>query len=83
LGGPRLMEKNEKNLIAQYIDQDDELRKYVEEHRRFKEILEDMNKKVYLTPEEEIEKKTLQKKKLIGKEKIYEILSKYRDSSKG
>lgn len=77
------MEKNEKNLIAQYIDQDDELRKYVEEHRRFKEILEDMNKKVYLTPEEEIEKKTLQKKKLIGKEKIYEILSKYRDSSKG
>ena len=68
------MERNEENLIAQYIDQDSELRKYVEEHRRFKEILEDMNKKVYLTPEEEIEKKTLQKKKLIGKEKIYEIL---------
>jgi N-dimethylarginine dimethylaminohydrolase len=73
------MEKNEKDLIAQYIDQDEELRKYVEQHAKFEEILEDLNSKVYLTQDEEIEKKTLQKKKLLGKEKIYEILSKYKD----
>ena len=73
------MEKNEKDLIAQYIDQDEELKKYVKEHTKFKEILKDLNSKVYLTPDEEIEKKNLQKKKLIGKEKIYGILSKYRN----
>jgi len=73
------MEKNEKELIAQYIDQDEELRKYVEQHAKYEEILEGLNSKVYLTPDEEVEKKTLQKKKLIGKEKIYEILSKYKD----
>jgi hypothetical protein len=74
------MEKNEKDLIAQYIDQDEELKKYVEQHAKFEGILEDLNSKVYLTPDEEVEKKTLQKKKLIGKEKIYEILSKYKES---
>jgi N-dimethylarginine dimethylaminohydrolase len=74
------MEKNEKELIAQYIDQDEELKKYVEQHAKYEEILEDLNSKVYLTPDEEIEKKTLQKKKLLGKEKIYEILSKYKES---
>ena len=74
------MEKNEKDLIAQYIDQDEELRKYVEQHAKYEEILEGLNSKVYLTPDEEVEKKTLQKKKLIGKEKIYEILSKYKES---
>ncbi|MBN2179804.1 MAG: DUF465 domain-containing protein [Deltaproteobacteria bacterium] len=74
------MEENEKELIAQYIGQDEELRKYVEQHAKYEEILEGLNSKVYLTPDEEIEKKTLQKKKLIGKEKIYEILSRYKDS---
>jgi len=73
------MEKNEKELIAQYIDRDEELKKYVDQHAKYEEILEDMNSKVYLTPDEEMEKKTLQKKKLQGKEKIYEILSKYKN----
>jgi N-dimethylarginine dimethylaminohydrolase len=73
------MEKNEKELIEQYVDQDEELRKYVEQHAKYEEILEGLNSKVYLTPDEAVEKKTLQKKKLLGKERIYEILSKYRD----
>ena len=51
----------------------------MEQHAKYEEILEDLNSKVYLTPDEEIEKKTLQKKKLIGKEKIYQIISKYKD----
>lgn len=73
------MEKGDEQLIAQYIGEDEELRKYVEEHREFEKALEDLNRKVYLTPGEEVERKTLQKKKLIGKERIFEILSKYRN----
>lgn len=75
------MEKNEEDLIARHIDQDEELKAFVEAHRKFEELLDDLNSKVYLTPEEEVEKKNLQKKKLMGKEKIYELLSKYRNQS--
>lgn len=72
------MDKSDEILIAQNIDNDLELKKYVEEHSYYERILEDFNKRVYLTPEEEMEKKTTQKKKLLGKDKIQEILAKYR-----
>ncbi|HOD34587.1 MAG TPA: hypothetical protein PLR20_00640 [Syntrophales bacterium] len=72
------MEKTEERLIAKYIQQDDELRKSVEDHRNFESALENFNKRLYLTPAEEMEKKKLQKLKLLSKDKIYQILSKYR-----
>ncbi|MBN2514681.1 MAG: DUF465 domain-containing protein [Deltaproteobacteria bacterium] len=73
------MERSEENLIAKHINHDDELRKYVKEHRQYEETIEKFNQRVYLTPQEEVEKKKLQKMKLHGKEKIYTLLSKYRD----
>ncbi|MBN1382729.1 MAG: DUF465 domain-containing protein [Deltaproteobacteria bacterium] len=72
------MEDAEESLIRKFIHQDDELKQYVEDHRKIEEDLENFNKRIYLTAEEEIQKKNLQKKKLIGKEKIYKILEKYR-----
>jgi uncharacterized protein YdcH (DUF465 family) len=73
------MEKGEENLIALHITHDDELRKCVEEHRQYEKSIERFNQRVYLTPQEEMEKKTLQKMKLLGKERIFTILSKYRE----
>jgi len=73
------MEKRDEELIAKYLDQDDELRKHVEAHRRFEHLLEDFNRRVYLTPEEEMEKKRIQKMKLQGRDRIDRILSKYRE----
>lgn len=72
------MEGTEENLIQQYIHQDAELKRYVEDHKKLEADLEDFNRRIYLTPDEEMQKKNLQKKKLIGKEKIYKILEKYR-----
>jgi hypothetical protein len=72
------MEKNDETLIARFIQQDDELKKHVEDHRHFEKVLEDFNRRVYLTPEEEMEKKKIQKMKLQGKDRIQKILSKYR-----
>lgn len=72
------MEKMDELLIAKYIQKDDELRKSVEEHRNFESALENFNKRLYLTPAEEMEKKKLQKLKLLSKDKIYQILAKYR-----
>ena len=72
------MEQSDERLIAKHITNDDVLRKYVEEHAQFEKLLENYNKRVYLTPEEEVEKKRIQKMKLLGKDKILEILAKYR-----
>ena len=72
------MEKSDERLISRYIDADGELKKHVEQHAHYEKILEEFNRRVYLTPEEEIEKKKIQKMKLLGKDKIQEILARYR-----
>ena len=72
------MEKSDELLIARHIQQDEELRKSVEEHRSLESTLEDFNKRLYLTPQEEMEKKRLQKMKLLSKDRIFQILAKYR-----
>lgn len=76
------MEEAIEILIRKYMHQDEELRKYVEDHQRIEAELEQYNRRIYLTAEEEIERKNLQKKKLRGKEQIYKILEKYRREQK-
>ena len=75
------MERADELLIERHIQQDGELRKHVEDHRKLEASLEDFNKRIYLTPEEQIDKKRLQKMKLASKDRIYAILSKYRQSA--
>lgn len=75
------MEPREEQMIASYVDRDPELRKYYEEHLELEKRLDDLNNRVYLSPEEELEKKRLQKQKLIGKDKIMEILGRYKPGS--
>jgi len=72
------MDEADELLIKKYINLDEELKSYVEDHKKLELDLENFNKRIYLTAEEEIEKKNLQKRKLKGKEQIYRILSKYR-----
>lgn len=73
------MEKRDIELIEKFSVVDEELKKEVEEHRKFEEILNDFNRRAYLTPEEEVEKKRIKKLKLRGRDKIEEILVKYRN----
>ncbi|MEW6615121.1 MAG: DUF465 domain-containing protein [Thermodesulfobacteriota bacterium] len=72
------MEERDAKLIEKLVETDKELKGYVDEHIEFEKKLEEYNKKPYLTPEEKIERKRIQKLKLAGKDKIEEILSKYR-----
>jgi hypothetical protein len=74
------MEKHEELLIERHIHTDEELRRYVQEHRQFNLDLEALNGQAHLTPEEEVQRKILQKKKLLGKERIFEILKKYQQA---
>ena len=73
------MEKQDHELISQLIQTDEELKGLVEQHQVFEEQLEEFNRRPYLTTEETMEKKKLQKQKLAGKDRIESILAQYRN----
>jgi uncharacterized protein YdcH (DUF465 family) len=75
------MEVKEEALIRSLIDTDPELRRYYEEHAELKRRLEDLRQKPYLTEEEEVEQKQIQKQKLAGKDRMMEILARYRQAA--
>ncbi|CCQ91133.1 conserved hypothetical protein [Nitrospina gracilis 3/211] len=51
-----------------------EFKPLFDEHTRLKHQVEELNKRPYLTPEEELEKKKFQKQKLICKDKLESML---------
>lgn len=68
----------EEEIIEILKRENEEFRKLYEEHRHLDSILDEMNKKAYLTPEEEIEKKKMQKEKLHKKDRMAEIVRQYK-----
>jgi uncharacterized protein YdcH (DUF465 family) len=75
------MERTEEAFIISLLDQDPELKKYYDEHQELEKKLLSYQHKIHLTPSEEVEKKRLQKLKLVGKDKIMQILGKYRQGA--
>ena len=75
------MEQREEELIRQHADHDQELKALYEEHQQFKRRLESFREKPYLTTEEEMEKKRIQKQKLAQKDRMMAILARYRQHS--
>lgn len=72
------MEKRDLELIQKYASSDAELKRHVEEHEEFERKLEAWKRHLYLTPEEEMERKKIQKMKLAGRDRIEAILAKYK-----
>jgi uncharacterized protein YdcH (DUF465 family) len=72
------MEELDLALIKVWKEQDPELKQRVNEHEDYERRLEEFNRRPYLTAEETLERKRLQKLKLAGRDKIEEILAKYR-----
>jgi uncharacterized protein YdcH (DUF465 family) len=72
------MEKQDQELIDQLLERDPELKKYVDEHRDYEKLLEEFNRRPYLTAAETMERKRLQKLKLAGRDRIEQILAQYR-----
>jgi uncharacterized protein len=73
------MEDTDLQLIRKLIPKDKDLKGLWDEHQGYEEKLEQLNKRRYLSTEEEIRRKEIQKLKLQGKDKIEEILRKYRN----
>ena len=75
------MESREEQAIVSLLDKDPELRKYYEEHQELEKKLAEFQHKHHLSADEEMEMKRIQKLKLIGKDRMMEILGKHRVSS--
>ena len=72
------MEKRDLELVQKYISGDPELKRHIEEHEEFERKLIEFGRLRYLSPEEEVERKRIQKLKLAGRDRIEAILAKYR-----
>jgi uncharacterized protein len=74
------MERREEELIQQLLAHDAELKALYLEHQELKHKLETFRSKLYLTPEEELEKKRIQKLKLASKDRLMEVLHRHRSA---
>lgn len=72
------MEKADEELVARWIDKDPELKRRIDEHREFERQLEEFNRRPYLTADETVERRRIQKLKLAGRDRIEQILAHYR-----
>ena len=67
-------------LLAKIQNENDEFKKLYEEHTQLKYRVEALNHMKFLSPEQEVEKKTIQKHKLRNKDRMTEIIDQYQAS---
>ena len=72
------MEMTDLELINGLMSSNQELQGLMKEHQELELKLENLNKKAFLTAEDQAEKKRLQKLKLRGRDRIEEILAAHR-----
>lgn len=71
----------EKEIVEFLKKESDEFRKLSEEHRSLDVLLAEIDSKRYLTPEEEVERKKLQKQKLSKKDRMAELVREHRKTA--
>jgi uncharacterized protein YdcH (DUF465 family) len=72
------MEEKDQSLMQQLFDGNPRFRLLYEEHQLLEKELQQLSTKTYLTPDEELEKRKVQKLKLAGKDEMEQMLSRYR-----
>ena len=75
------MEDKDVSLIRQLVETNEELAGLWRDHQEMEARLEILNGRVYLTNEEQVERKRLQKTKLAGRDRIEAILAEYRQQN--
>jgi uncharacterized protein YdcH (DUF465 family) len=68
----------EQEIVESLKKENEEFRKLIEEHHNLDGLLTEMDRKVYLTPEEELERKKMQKQKLARKDRMAELIRDYK-----
>lgn len=69
------MAQSQDAKMAALLESNPEFKTLVHEHRMLDDKLKEYERKVYLTPDEEMERKRLQKLKLAKKDQIARILT--------
>ncbi|MGD2081255.1 MAG: DUF465 domain-containing protein [Nitrospirota bacterium] len=64
----------ENDIVRILSTENEEYRKLGEEHRTLEQLLEEFNGRIYLTPDEEMERKRIQKLKLLKKDRMAAII---------
>jgi uncharacterized protein YdcH (DUF465 family) len=65
----------EEEIVEVLRKENEEFRKLTEEHRDLEELLEKIDRKRFLTAEEEVERKKIKKQKLLKKDKMAALIS--------
>ncbi len=68
----------EEEIVEILKRENEEFRRLAEEHRSLDNLLTEIDRKPYLTPDEEIERKRIQKLKLNKKDRMAELIREYR-----
>ena len=72
------MEEKDQTLVQELFDRNPRFRLLYEEHRLLEKELLQFEDRPFLSPEEEREKKNIQKLKLAGKDEMEQIIANYR-----
>ncbi len=67
-------------LLEKIQNENNEFKKLYEKHAQLKHRVEELNHMKFLSPEQEVEKKTIQKQKLKNKDRMTEIIDQYQAS---
>ena len=70
------MEQVDRAVVEQLVNENPRFRKLYEEHEIFEKELEQLVDRPHLTPEDEVQRKKIQKLKLAGKDEMNKILAK-------
>ena len=68
------VEVNEEALVSRLRIESSEYQRWEQEHKKLEDTLVSFETHRYLTPEEEVERKRIQKLKLAAKDKMMEII---------
>ena len=68
----------EEEIIELLRKENEEFKKLSEEHRSLDQTLTELDRKAHLTTEEEVERRNMQKMKLIKKDRMAELVREYK-----
>lgn len=74
------MDPRDLELIQRHAGEDKALEVLYKEHISYEKQLSKIDNKLFLSPQEELQRKELQKKKLVGKDRLEALLKRYRNN---
>ncbi len=75
------MPADSQDLRARLLETHEEYRELSARHQELDQRLQDLARKPYLTPSEQVEETTLKKRKLLLKDRMEAIVRRFRDSA--